>query len=485
MPNAVENALAVRRVASIAASQVIGWGIVCDSNGLQTDPAGSPDSGQYSGHLQGLPLLVSYWLGFAGTGPQSNHGLTLNNIGGMSNVGATASIPASHSDYLLPTTITAGDGVSSVTSGFKCANQFAYVADASSLSNSAARSLMDVAADARLFSVNDSLTFLLKYGTFSSGTGPQNFRPSVRRSAAGTIVASAGSNISTITGTNGFAWYELAISAATRNFNVALEPHILNSQAWQGPGIIHSVQMIPTAATTGVCANNWTYQGGLGGVEACQSVVSATDAALDEFLKAWIYPQTRLGQTPTLVLQWMHGGNDRNDSGQASFDPDTLLRTGASSHTPAGVRNNCLAFYRRVLARWVALGHDPLRLFLAIGPYHEQAAHVATLASYEDALAEICDLYPNTAWLTRGTEVTDYRVWDDADWYRDGSGEDTDDAHMRRDGYHAVAMATVSAWKAAATAPPLLPTSDVRAGVDRGDGVLGTLKTKKIFPIIR
>lgn len=141
----------------------------------------------------------------------------------------------------------------------------------------------------------------------------------------------------------------------------------------------------------------------------------------------------------------MHGGNDRNDTGQASFDPDTLTRTGADSSTATGVHNNCLAFYRRVRHVWVnVLGYSADRLFLAIGPYHEQAAHVTTLASYETALEAVCGLYPETAWLTRGTELFDAKVWDDANWYRDGSGEDTDDAHMTKRGY---LMANVSTWR--------------------------------------
>lgn len=473
MADAIVNPGALRRWAALGAAQIVAHAMFMDSNGSQTDPAGSPDSGVISGWLDAYPRALAAWLGSAGTGVVGlynnlplYHGISPGGSGIANN---TASVPSSHAGYLLPATITAGNGVTSVTSGFCHHVGVAYVANGASVAANDTRTLLSLASGGPLVTVNEAVIACIRYGTFAGGSG-NAFWPSVRREASADLVKASTANINVVTGANGLADAELAVAAAARNYNYHLEPTELFSHDWAGPGLVLSSQLVRAGVTSGVTSSPGLLQGGLGGVEAATSVMTASLAALGEWLRAMVYPQIRLGQAPSLLVQWLHGGNDRNDGGQASYDPDTGVRNGADSSTPTGVYNNALTLYRRLLAAWVAQGYAADRLFLALGPYHEQSAHVATLASYEAALAGICTLYPATCWLTRGTELFDAASYDAADWYRDGAGEDTDDAHLRRDGYHASAMQAVGAWRGAALDDASLASLSARV-----DGILVTL----------
>lgn len=469
MADLIYNAPACRACFRIPRSQILAVAGAEDSNASQTDPSNSPDTGEQSGWLDAYPRLMADAWGSAGAGPVGLYAnlSAFNGFagGGFGLTDATASVPAPHTGVLLPEFITGGDGVAGAASGYRQQVGVAYVANGATIASTSAHWLAYLEPDEVLVDTSEAFTVVHRYRTFATG-GPGAFRPAARRDGQSTIAGGTASAINPVTGSNGNATLTYNIAAASRPWRIVFEPGYWFTQDWVGPGIVLSTQLIRTGVTTGISSAVWTYQGGLGGVEAAASVMEASDAALAEKIYSHVLSQEMAGQTPALLLQWMHGGNDQNDAGQASWNPDTLLRTGVSSATATGAYNNCLAWYRRIRNIWTGtLGYSANRLFLAIGPYHETVLNGTLLTQYENAYAGICDLYPNTAWLTRGTEIFDKSTFDLMDWFRDSAGEDSDTAHLRRAGYMAAAMAAVGAWRAVESASARVALVQVGANV--------------------
>lgn len=464
MPDPLNNPLVIQRIAALASTQVVSWGMVVDSNGAQTDPSNAPQPGEISGWPDAYTSALSDWLGWAGSGVAFAQVAKQGWGGGFGLTASTTGMPSHVQNKLLPQTITAGDGVSTVASGFDQATGpggILYVASGTNAGGAGGeqRVLCNAAAGGTNYhypyTVNQQLRLVLRMATFATGSGSQFFRPSIRQSGSLTWYGGAPGNVSTITGVDGATTYELDIPAGSGRSAWQCEASRLNTDSLVGPFALYSAQIVNPNVTNGVAVSVLTYQGGLGGVEAATSVLTASDTALAELIQGHIAAQTRLGQTPVYVMQWMHGGNDRNDAGQASYNPDTWVRNGADSNTATGVYNNCLTYYRRMLDIWTrVLGYNADRFFLIAGPYREQAAYISTLSSYETALEGISALYPRTATTLRGTTIYNANVWDDMNWYKDAGGEDADDAHGNRQSYFAEAYTAVAAMKAS------VPTSN-------------------------
>jgi hypothetical protein len=291
-----------------------------------------------------------------------------------------------------------------------------------------------------------TLRFHYTYGTFTSGSGA--FYPTATLPASSTVLASNGAGVQTNTGASGIAdgYLDIADSAA-RQQNGAWVSFGRSPQI-SGPFFASYERAENLSVTHGVSYSTLLAQGGKSARDAALSLLSEPDTALREWLRQSTVLQNG---TPMLMVNIIHGGNDRNQSA-LSVGPHP-----APTNTPAGFEDNLDAIVTRIRQVWTAQGYDSKNLYFLLGGYQSSpfSWDGGTTANLETGAMAFADSTYNVA-VVRGTQLLSAAAMQaDGYYYNDGGF-----AHMTQASYENVDRITTEA---------LLSTADPTLGGPRSN----------------
>lgn len=275
-----------------------------------------------------------------------------------------------------------------------------------------------------------TIRFHYTYGTFTSGSGA--FYPTAALPVSSTVLASNSAGVQTNTGTSGIVDGYLDIpddptgarrqNGASLSFGPITGPFFATYERAENLTVSH-----------GIAYSTLLAQGGKSARDAALSLLSAPDTALQE----WLRQSTTLQNgTPMLMVNILHGGNDRNQS---------LLSVGphpAPTNTPAGFEDNLNAIVTRIRQVWTQQGYDPKNLYFLLGGYQSTPMtwDGGTTANLETGAMAFADSTYNVA-VVRGTQLLSAATMQaDGYYYQDGGF-----AHMTQAGYENVDRITTEA----------------------------------------
>lgn len=270
-------------------------------------------------------------------------------------------------------------------------------------------------------------------GTFASGTG--YCRPGVRNWNSLTYQAQEASDIDPNTGSDGIVDYEITIPAGTRGSSNGLQfvLHRVTQDSLEGPFFATHQRVEFTDQDKGPSCHIGLYQGGLSAYDACRACKDTAETAIAEYLRQCVKLQTG---DPLLIVQIVHGGNDRDESA-SSWNSATEAFDLEASYTAEGFANNVEGIRYYFREAWRSLGYADSGLAFLVGPYHPQAgdqtinsilkSKVEWNSDYYDAV--IVRRWKDTT-VIKGTEITTVSEMTTNSEY-DGGG----DAHLTQVGY--------------------------------------------------
>lgn len=293
---------------------------------------------------------------------------------------------------------------------------YAYLADSESITSTASHYQLSLPPSTP-FNTSDKLRWHYTYGIFANGTG--SFQPSARQEATGNVLGSK--SVNPVTGAYGLADDYFELPAATRDFTIGFEPFALNGNNVEGPFFAQYQRAESVDASKGVAYSTLLAQGGRSALHAAQSLQSAPDPALREWLRQAVRLQSG---DPTLMVNLIHGGNDRN------FSAPSVGPNSAPSNTGPGFADNAEAIINRLRGAWTAQGYDVNDMFFVIGAYHPQPGFEQNLADFETGAMTMADRLPNVA-VVRGSRLVSAHTMATAGYYASAA----DNAHLSPRGY--------------------------------------------------
>jgi hypothetical protein len=298
---------------------------------------------------------------------------------------------------------------------------------------------------------NGELRWTMRTGTFE---GVDNgvlgrFNPTVRALISGyeNYATTDPFGVATITGALGLRDVDLEVPPGVRDqYGIELALWKLDGQDVRGPFFGMWSRIEDRAASSGVGFSTLLYQGGLSSFHASRSVNAGfTQAQMNEWFRAVTRLQSLDQAQHKLLVQILHGGNDRTDTnpsiGPITVDPPL-------SYLPEGHKNNLLGIIDGLRAFWINAGYDPENLSFLLGPYHPVQQYVTQLRGYEDAWMQIAQERPNVSVLL-GTRISTPQEFGDGQWY---VGSDT--AHLSQRGNRHWGWRTLQTLSRATTPPP-------------------------------
>lgn len=292
-----------------------------------------------------------------------------------------------------------------------------------------------------------TIRFHYTYGTFTSGSGA--FYPTATLPSYGATLASGGAGgVQTNTGTSGIADGYLDIPDDPAGLRRQNGTWVWLGQSPQitGPFFASYERAENLSVSHGIAYSTLLAQGGESARDAAVSLLAAPNTALQE----WLRQSTTLQNgTPMLMVNIIHGGNDRNQYA-LSVGPHP-----APTNSPAGFEDNLDAIVTRIRQVWTAQGYDPKNLYFLLGGYQSTPTSwdAGMTANLETGAMAFADSTYNVA-VVRGTQLLSAAAMQaDGYYYPDGGL-----AHMTQAGYENVDRITTEA---------LLSTADPSLGGPR------------------
>lgn len=428
MPQGVYNAAAVRSMFLAGTSRRFDIITFTDSNGIFGGSYGHYYGGQKALHDQYGQLYATGVLPVDGTGSWATQ-INAIDPGGVAEPGSA--LPA----FLDAYTLDSGLGIADWSD-----TPYLYLADGDSIASGTVYNVNAIRHDTDtngLWGLTDTTHPHMKWhmlmGTFASGSGKS--RPGARRWNSLTYHGQEPSDIDPNTGSDGVSDYELDIPAASRTSSNGLQLmlHRVTQDSLEGPFYAAHQRIEMADRTYGPSYHIGMYQGGLSAYDACRACKATAQTAIAEYLRQCV--RLQVGD-PMLVVQIIHGGNDRNQSA-GSWNSATEAFDSDASYTAAGFANNLDGIRKYIRDAWTSLGYAASGLAFLAGPYHVQAGDQtinSVTKSKVDWLDEFYDAVIARGWtdttVVKGNELTTVTEMAANSEY-DGGG----DAHLTQAGY--------------------------------------------------